>query len=214
MGTTTDFALLARDPQTGKLLVDQIAYAAGVAGAVVADLLIERRISWDDRGKLQLMDPRPLGDAVLHRALAAVQADPKHRSVARWVSRFERREVQDDVIGLLLRRGDVSLQEKRVLGIFPSKRYPATTGEAGRTAFEMIRVVLAGEVKADESAQALIGICDATGVLRRVAGPVDRHVLKPFRDADVARAVRSSIEQHRASSTSGANAGSTAAIIT
>lgn len=199
MGTVHDFTLLAHDPQKGTALVDRTALNAGIAGAILADLLLERRLGRDERGRFVVLDARPLGEPALDRALAWVVADRKPRSAARWIGRWNREEVRRDVLASLVAAGAMTETTHRVLGLFPTKRHPATGLQRGQEAAARVTAVLSGATKADDSEQALIGILDAAEVLRRVIGRFDRHVLAPFRDNDVPKAVRSVISSARSS---------------
>jgi hypothetical protein len=203
VGIAQELELLIREPETGKSRVDSVAARAALAGALLADLLIERRIVRDERGKLVVVDRSPLGDFVLDRALASMASDPKPRSVRRWVARLERSGVREDVLGTLATHGDVEARTHRILGLFPTTRYPVVNARARGEAVQSIHEALVAKGPVPDRGSALVGLCDAAGLLRQVVGPVDRHRLKPFRDVDVARAVRASIAEKRASSDAG-----------
>lgn len=204
MAVVSDFVLLATDPAKGGRIVDPAATAAALAGAIVSDLLISGRVGRGDRGRLVVLDASLLNDPTLDRALGLVVRDEKPRSMARWISRLEDSTWRIGVLETLVARGDLRKVEHRVLGLFPSPRYPATTQAAGTIAFESMRSVLAAERPADDATAALIGLCDAAGLLRKLG--LDHRAAKPYLQVDVIKAVRSSITQHRSSGDGGAAA--------
>jgi hypothetical protein len=203
VGIAQELELLIREPETGKSCVDAVAARAALAGALLADLLIERRIARNERGKLVVVDRSPLGDFVLDRTLVTMASDPKPRSIARWVARLERSGVREDVLGTLVAHGDVEACAHRIFGLFPTTRYPVTNARAREQAMQSIHNALVAKGPVPDRGSALVGLCDAAGLLKQLVGPVERHRLRPFRDVDVARAVRASIAEKRSSSSDG-----------
>lgn len=212
MAIVHELALLATDPQKGTGVIDRTSLGFGLGGAVLADLLLAHRITRDLYGKIVVTDPTPTGDPIVDRALVTLVADPKPRSIARWLGRFRGEEIRRDALAALVASGDLRETEHRTLGLFRSTRHPATDGRRGTELGRAITAVLSGVGKPDDHELALIGLLDATGVLRRVFGPFDRQTLKPYRDVDVPRAVRSAIQSAQvAASSTGAGAGAIAA---
>ena len=98
-----------------------------VAGAVLAELLLDRRISVDDTGK-QLVDLRnthPTGDPIMDECLETMKAGKRRASLQAWVSRLAGiKGLRHKVARQLCDRGILRADEDKVLFIFTRKIYP------------------------------------------------------------------------------------------
>ena len=104
-----------------------------LAGAVLADLALERRIDTDPES-LSLIDPTPTGDELLDPVLAEIAADSTTRNAQYWIERTSVRS--DDVLDEVLERLAANKILRHELGGFwsltgsiaRSGSYPAAAG--------------------------------------------------------------------------------------
>ncbi|MEE3127658.1 MAG: GPP34 family phosphoprotein, partial [Actinomycetota bacterium] len=121
-----DLMLLLLDDQTGAVRQTHLRPLLG--GAVLADLALagaveveEKRGVWHT-AKVHPVDGARPSDALLAAAYDEVAAKP--RSAQDLVNRIGK-PLKDDVTERLVERGLVRREEHRVLGIFPTTRWPA-----------------------------------------------------------------------------------------
>jgi hypothetical protein len=124
-----DLLLLLTDDDTGKLATDSTEVDVALGGALLVELTLTRRVDVagpDERvreGRLVVRDLNPTGDGLLDQALAIVgqKEGKKAQSV---VERLGKR-VRVRLYERLAEGGVLRAEEGRVLGIFPTHRWPA-----------------------------------------------------------------------------------------
>ncbi len=137
-----------------------------LSAATIADLLVEERLSLDDRKdpRVHVVDAAPTGrpvlDHVLHRAA--------EKDGTRLSSLVQDRRLspQDEVVETLAGQGVVEVVPKRLLGLVPEKR-PTLDPRPEREIRERLRVVLAGGRPSATDAM-LLAILQGLGVTRKV----------------------------------------------
>ena len=140
-----------------------------LAGGVLMDLALEDRID-TDLEKLILVDPTPLGDAILDPALAgiaaAVEASDTNRDARFWVEREVNRadEIRGAAIESLIARGILERREGRFLWVFRSRRYPLVDGKAEREVKLRIMEVLFSDMIPTPRDVVIICLADACGI--------------------------------------------------
>jgi hypothetical protein len=180
--------LLALDDTTGRPLTDGTRLHAGLAGAVLLDLI--------RAGVLELAEHdtdvragrmRRTGAGTPSDPLLADIVDRAHGKKPRdavmavdgsggWVNRVAK--LKERMLRDLADRGLLRQEQGKVLGIFPTTTWPA--GEPGPEAEVMARVraaVLATEAPGRDAA-VLVGILNATQLLHRLIPDVPKRELK------------------------------------
>ncbi|TWD81234.1 Golgi phosphoprotein 3 GPP34 [Kribbella amoyensis] len=168
---------LDNDSGAGKL---RLGLDWAVAGAVVVDLVLSRRITVDDDDRVTVLDASPTGVAHLDSALGKLSTAERFK-----VSRVLRRthhSAPGTTVSSLVDRG--VLRKKRV-PLLPMHRYPAqeTTTEA-----EVRRRLSAAVLERgtpDERTAALVGVLHAAKLWRKAFPAGDRKYVKG-RMADIA----------------------------
>jgi hypothetical protein len=201
-------ALLLLRPD-GKLATTGQVFDAGAAGAVLADLALRGVLQFDGR-KVVPVKSAAIGDPVLDGMKEQIDLAPAPRRPSSWVSRNANGALREAVLAGLVDRGLVTRQEHRVLGIFPSARWPERDGGPAKLLRGEIGDVLHLGVAPSPFAVALIGLLNATGTLRGQFGKVDRQRVKELTDGDwVAGAVKTVVQSRQtAATTGGISAGS------
>ena len=140
-----DLLLLLTDDDTGKLAAPSAQADVALGGALLIELTLTERVDIagpEERvreGRPVVRDPSPTGDSLLDEALATVghKEGKKPQSVVAALGKRTRVRLYER----LAEGGLLRAEEGRVLGIFPSHRWPS--GDAGHEA-----VVRAGLVTA------------------------------------------------------------------
>jgi hypothetical protein len=117
--------LLALRNEKGTIATCFSEYA--VAGAILAELSLERRISFDATGKrlVDLEDPGPMGDPLIDECLEKLAAAKRRASLQTWVPRLAGiKDLKHKVARQLCDRGILRAEENKVLFVFTRKDYP------------------------------------------------------------------------------------------
>ena len=124
-----DLLLLLTTDDTGKLAADSAATNMALGGALLAELAMAHRVDVagpDERvreGRLVGRDAGSTGDGVLDEALAFL-GDKEGKKPQSVVSALGRR-ARARLYGRLTDAGALRAEEGRILGIFPTHRWPA-----------------------------------------------------------------------------------------
>jgi len=125
-----DVLLLLTDDRTGKPVVDSTRLPLALAGAALVELVLANRVAVTDGGRwgsgprVAVVDPTPLGDRVLDEALARIRGR-RQPVPATTVLNALTKGLADALRKRLVERGILRAEEGRVLGIFPTRVWPA-----------------------------------------------------------------------------------------
>lgn len=125
-----DVFLLAHDDD-GRLIISEPVLSAGLAGALLVDLLLGRRVAVVD-GRLDVIDSAITGDPDADATIAAIASDTGATGPRAWVSWLSA-EAYERTAGVLESAGVVRRSTVRRLGLLPAVRYvPADAGDVVR----------------------------------------------------------------------------------
>ena len=122
-----------------------------VAGAVLAELLLDRRISIEDtkRKLLDLHDTTPTGDPVIDECLARMAEGKRRAAMQTWLTRLAGiKELRHKVARQLCRRGILRADEDKVLLLFTRRIYPEMDPAPEREIVERMRAAIFTETEA------------------------------------------------------------------
>lgn len=170
------FALLQVEPD-GRHALDGSTLDIGLAGAVLADLALRGAVSLQD-GLVAVVNGAATGDPVLDGVVGSIAAAGAPRKAKWWVSRLGKRQLRDDVFAGLVERGVISIEQGKVLGLFPTTKHPERDGAPEALLRSGIADVLAGRAGPTPFSAAVIGLLDATNTLRKQFGAVDKDLVK------------------------------------
>ena len=110
---------------------------------------------------------------VLTRAHTAISASSKPRSAKAWVGRLpsDLKPISGAVASHLVEHGILTEQRSKVLGLFPSTRFPQSDPEPERALRSRLRDVLLGLRAPQEYDALLLGLLDPLGFMEQL---VDR----------------------------------------
>ncbi|OII02727.1 GOLPH3/VPS74 family protein [Curtobacterium sp. MCBA15_005] len=170
------YALLQVEPD-GRHALDGSTLDTGLAGAVLADLALRGAVSLQD-GLVTVVNGAATGDPVLDGVVGSIAAAGAPRKAKWWVSRLGKRQLRDDVFAGLVELGVISVEQGKVLGLFPTTKHPERDGAPEALLRSGIADVLAGRAGPTPFSAAVIGLLDATNTLRKQFGAVDKDLVK------------------------------------
>lgn len=156
-------------------------YNYAVAGAILAELLLEGRITIDEpRRNKKLVTPAgetPIGDELLDECLARIATAKRRRRPEGWVSSFANiRQLRHRVATQLCRRGILAAGEDKVLLVFTRKIYPEINPEPERRIIARLEEAIFTDTDdVDPRTVVLVSLAKSTNILRVV---FDRKSLK------------------------------------
>jgi len=174
-----EIMLLALRDREGTV-VSGTMYNFAVGGAVLAELMMEKRIEVEAVRKkkfARVLSPAPLGDPLLDECLAKIAGAKRRGELRTWVGKFaQARGLKHRVAQGLAGRGILRVDESKVLGIFTRKIYPEVDPGPERGIVERLRRAIfqdGGEV--DPRTAVLLSLAKSADLLKLV---FDRKELK------------------------------------
>lgn len=169
-----DLLLLLTDDRTGKLAGSATQVDVALGGALLIELTLTGRVDLagpDEevrQGRLVVRDGSPTDDPLLDEALATVSAK-QGKKPAQVVPQLGR-GLRDRLYARLTDRGILRAERKQVLGIFPTRKWPARDAAHEDDVRRRLVVALQQGATHDERVGALVSLLQA---LRAVATVVD-----------------------------------------
>src|SRR6516165_12270722 len=170
-----DLLLLVTDDASGRLAADGVQVDTGLGGANLVELTLLGKVdvSGDQdqgrRGRIIVRDPSPPGDEVLDAALQTLvkRQGRKPSAVIRPLGKKLRRVLYQR----LTARGVLRAERRRVLGIFPTRTWPAQDPSRKAEVRQQVTQALAGTAAPDERTAALIALLHALKCEHKVVDP-------------------------------------------
>jgi hypothetical protein len=166
-----EFFFLSHDDSTGRARLHGTAVGLGLAAALLAELVLEKRIAVRD-GQLAVLDGTPPRDALAHATLDQITAEPQSHPLRTWLV-FLGQTAREAVGDRLWRAGLVHRETSRRLFRQSLVYPPVDPHRAARTAARLSTRVRLGE-PLDLLDVFLVGLAIATGLdqtLLEAAGP-------------------------------------------
>jgi hypothetical protein len=197
-----EILLLALRDEKGTIDTGSV-YAYAVGGAVLAELLVRRRVELVANGRkrlVQAIDTKPVGDPLLDECLRRIGDARRRGTATTWVSRFAgTRGLRDRLADGLCRRGILRAEEKEVLLFFKRKTYPAVNPEPEREVVQRLEAAIFTESDVDARTIVLLSLANAARLLPMA---FEKRALKERRDRikalveqeSLGNAVKSAIE--------------------
>jgi hypothetical protein len=169
-----EILLLALRDREGTV-VGSVFYQHAIAGAVLAELLLNGRLGVEeDRKKkfIRLLDATPVGEPVIDECLEKVRLARKRAQATTWVSRFSGvRNLKHRVARRLCERGILRSGEDKVLLLFTRKIYPEIDPAPERELRERLHhAVFTDSDDVDPRTVVLVSLTSASGLLRVTFG--------------------------------------------
>jgi hypothetical protein len=215
-----DLVLLLLDDESGKLH-DATYLDIGIGGALLVELALAGNVEvvteggWWARAKVVATTASPPADPALRTALETVQE--KERTAQDLVHRLGRRR-REPLLERLEQAGILRREHGRVLGLFPTTRWPAVDSSHEVGVRHALADALLRGVDPDERTAALVSLLHALDLVHRVLdteGVPARDVKKRARQVAegdwAAKAVKDAVVAAQAAVTAAVLASTTAA---
>jgi hypothetical protein len=142
-----------------------------LGGAVLAELLLEKRIGTQVEGKkkfARILDPRPTGDVLLDEGLTKIRQAKRRATLETWVSRFSGiKKLRERTAERLCQRGVLRADEDKVLLLFTRKIYPEVDPGPEREILARLEsAIFTSTSEIDPRTVVLIALADSTGILK------------------------------------------------
>ena len=147
-----------------------VMYQHAIAGAILAELLLDNHITLDKTSKRKLIDVTAtarVGDPLLDECLEKVRSK-RRASMQTWISRFSGiKDLKHRVAGQLCRRGILRADEDQVLMIFSRKIYPEVNPEPERRLVNRLRnAIFTDTEELDPRTVVLVSLAHNTELLK------------------------------------------------
>ncbi|MCW2639943.1 MAG: hypothetical protein JWP76_2249 [Dactylosporangium sp.] len=160
-----DYFLLAHDDRSGKAIISPKSLELGLAGAMIAELVLEQRLLVEG-SLLRVLRTDPPADALAHTILATMIAEPQHQEVRTWLAYLGQTAV--DSVGQRMARVGIAqqIQARRLLKTVT--RYVATDINLPAGRVVRLRRLLMGAAPMYAADSTLAGLAAVTGLTGHV----------------------------------------------
>jgi hypothetical protein len=170
-----DLLLLVTDDASGRLSAPAAQVDAGLGGANLVELTLRNKVDLSGEGgqgkpgRIIVRDPSPAGDAVLDAALEIIIAHQgkKPSTVIRPLSK----NLRQSLYQRLADGGVVRAEQGRILGVFPTHRWPAQDASHEAEVRRLVTQVLTQQTAPDARTAALIALLHALRCEGKVVDP-------------------------------------------
>jgi hypothetical protein len=157
--------LIAYTAEEGKSLVSTTQLGLALAGAVLAELALNDRVELSKK-RVTLKDPSPVGDPELDAVLGRVAEDGKGRAPSWWLQKIQSDKLRTRLLTRLADAGVLTEQSAKVLGVFPTTRWPEADGSVEAEIRSRVANALEGAEPSPRTA-VLISLLNSTGLVRK-----------------------------------------------
>ncbi len=144
-----------------------------LAGAIMSDLLLQRRIRIDSSTRRKLVEvvkPTPLGHILLDESLDRIVIAKRRASIQTWVSRLARiKKLRHRAVQRLCELSILRQAEDKMLWVFPRTIYPEVNHTPEARLVERLRQAIFSEAQDPDSATVvLIALAQGANLLSNV----------------------------------------------
>lgn len=172
-----EFLLLALDDRTGRLHpLSRSTFDCATAGAILMDLTLRNRIDNDLRDMF-VVDQTPVNDDMLDPVLQVMSLAPvlTPHPIAYWLRQFadEGEAFREKALHRLEARGIIRREDRKILWVFGTRRYPLVEDKEMREVKQRIMsVVLNDEVPTPHDVM-LVSLAESCGLFHYLLSPAD-----------------------------------------
>jgi Golgi phosphoprotein 3 (GPP34) len=170
-----DLLLLVTDDASGRLSVPAAQADAGLGGANLLELALMNKVGLSGEhdtskpGRIAVLDPAPTGDPVLDTALniCIAHQGSKPSTLIRPLAK----NLQETLYERLASNGVVRAGQSRILGLFPTRRWPAQDSRHEADVRQRLIQALVQQGTPDERSAALIALLHALRCEHKIINP-------------------------------------------
>jgi Golgi phosphoprotein 3 len=148
-------------------------YQYAIGGAILAELLLNKRISVEEASKkklVNLISSTPLGDSLIDQCLEKIGNSKRRATLQTWVSRFAGiKNLKHRAAQQLCDRGILRATEESILLLFTRKVYPELNPVPEQKLIERLRQAIFTDSRdIDPRTVVLVSLANSTGLLNVV----------------------------------------------
>lgn len=163
-----DLLLLLTDDDTGKLKIGGTEADAALGGATLVELTLQMRVALVD-GRLRVMNADPTADEVLDDALR-ILGEHAGKKPSKAVPPLGKK-LRPRLYERLVDRGVLRIEEGKILGLFPTKSWPAQEVAHEAELRDLIEHAVVRRADPDARTAALVSLLHALRATRKVVDP-------------------------------------------
>jgi hypothetical protein len=174
-----------------------------IAGGILMELALLGRID-TDLASLFIVDPNPLGDALLDQTLQRIASEPQKHASAWWIERMGLHEgdLSATVLARLVEAGILRVEDQKFLWVFSRRAYPQSSGRAEREAKARLMSVIFDDALPDPRDTLLVSLADSAGILdqmlaSREMSKAAKRVAEVVALEEISRSVRAIVSSRR-----------------
>jgi hypothetical protein len=170
-----DLLLLVTDDTSGQLSVPAGQVDAGLGGANLVELAMMDKVDLSGEGeagrpgRVVVRDPSPAGDEVLDAALGILAANQGKKPSA--VIRPLSKNLRQGLYERLAASGVVRAERGKILGIFPTRTWPAQDASHEAQVRQLVTQALVQQAEPDPRTAALIALLHALKCEHKIVDP-------------------------------------------
>jgi Golgi phosphoprotein 3 len=205
-----EILLLALKDEEGTITPGTM-YQYALGGAVLAELLLRRRIGLMEHGKTKLVettDPKPVGNCLIDECLSRITTAKRRASLGTWVSRVaQSKDLTHRIARQLCRRGILRADEEKILLIFTRKIYPEVDPKPERQLISRLyQAIFTDTPHVDPGTIVLVSLANSAGILdvlfdRKALRQRKERIQQLVHGEIVGKATKEAIEAMEAAST-------------
>lgn len=177
-----DLLLLVTDDETGKVTVGSGQVDVALGGANLVELAAMDKVDLtregDDgkAGRIVVRDPAPVGDPVLDAALE-ILTQHQGKKPSAVISPLSKK-LRDALYASLVEKGILRADQGKILGIFPTRRWPAEDAHHEAEVRRLITQTLVQGTTPDVRTAALVSLLHALRSEHMIADPKQNGIAK------------------------------------
>jgi len=154
------FALDDREGSIKPLPVSALEYV--LPGALLMELAFLNRIDTDLKS-LQIADRQSTGNALLDDVLRQIGQKNEPQPIAYWLAHFagQAKQIQERVLEQLIAKGVLKIENKKILWVFKTRRYPMIDNREIKEVTARLRGLILSDEIPDPRDAVLISLVDA-----------------------------------------------------
>lgn len=171
-----DLMLLALQDEKGTIVSEAASSLPyGLMGAVLMELVLQGKLD-TEAGRLIVVNATTTGDDFFDDCLNEILTAQRPRQARFWVKHLagKFRGFKNAVLSNLVELGVLKQEERRILGLFPTQRYPLADVSAKQAAIARIRAAVLNDTRLDSRTIALISLIKACNLTNYLFAPDER----------------------------------------
>lgn len=173
-----ELLLLALDDKKG-IIIDKTPIKYGLIGAILMDLALMNKIE-ADLENIKIVDKSPTGDDILDDVLAKIAQSEEAKTVAYWTVTLNRsiNEIEERLLERLMQKGILKKEERKILWVFATRRYPVQNDQEEKEVKTRIRQVVLSDIIPDSRDVVLISLVKSCYLVNEIFSQEEINVVQ------------------------------------